>query len=98
MPASSLEAEVEQRRFPKPEIVGSNPTGASMEQKMPILYADDTPATQASAYYLTEHGVSFTVRFEHDLPQTPVLDTELGMFVGFEGIKSFADRHLTMSA
>ncbi len=33
IPPASLEAEVEQRRFPKPEIVGSNPTGAIMNRK-----------------------------------------------------------------
>ena len=55
------------------------------------LYADDTPATTEAARILDGHGISFSVRFWHAVGRTPALGTPVGMVVGLEGIKSFAE-------
>ncbi len=55
------------------------------------LYGDDTPATTEAVRILDGHGISFSVRFWHAVARTPALGTPMGMFVGLEGIKSFAE-------
>jgi hypothetical protein len=60
---------------------------------MPVastLYGDDTPATTEAVRILDGHGISFSVRFWHAVARTPALGTPVGMFVGLEGIKWFA--------
>jgi hypothetical protein len=55
------------------------------------LYADDTPATAEAVRILDGRGVIFSVRFWHAMPRTPALRTPFGMFLGVEGVRSFAE-------